>query len=342
MPPERSVAQLTVSGFGSRGIGLSGSAPAAKPAEEIAVALRDLRAAFPGSVGTTIVPAVTTVTHRGRERALPIEIVTDRDASGFGAVPLNVGDPDLLRALHAESQIPALERGDVIAVGSDTQVHGTRVDLYVQGREDRAPLLTGLPVTSVGGVLAVVVVSPERAAELGLWPSPRLIEYAVFRAAHPLTPADVERAKAIVSRQPGMDIFPAAFIPSDTAALRTFTTLSGMVVALLIVGVIVALLSAESRRDGAILVAIGAGPRSRRSLAGASAALVGALSAVFAVIVGLAPTMVLLHVETRSDPLVVPWAVVATVVLGVPVIAGLCAALVSRQPKAAQLLRPIA
>ncbi|MEP7223754.1 MAG: FtsX-like permease family protein, partial [Actinomycetota bacterium] len=111
---------------------------------------------------------------------------------------------------------------------------------------------------------------------------------------------------------------------------------------LMIVGVIVALLSAESRRDGAILVAIGAGPRSRRSVAGASAALIGVLSAVFAVVVGLAPTMVLLHVENHHYPFEVPWAVIAGVVLGVPAIAGLSAALVSRQPKAALLLRPIA
>jgi len=134
----------------------------------------------------------------------------------------------------------------------------------------------------------------------------------------------------------------SAGIPADTSALRTLTTVSGMAVALLIVGVIVALLSAESRRDGAILVAVGAGPRARRSVAGASAALVAAQSAIFAVVVGLVPTTLLLHVENKNYPFVVPWAVIAAVAFAVPAIAGLSAALVSREPKAAQLLRPIA
>ena len=51
------------------------------------------------------------------------------------------------------------------------------------------------------------------------------------------------------------------------------------------------------------------------------------LTAVFAVVVGLAPTLLLLHVENRNYPFVVPWVVIATVVLGVPVVAGLSAAL---------------
>ncbi len=334
--------QLMLSGFGSRGIGLSGSGPPVNPARQIAVALKDLRAAFPGSVGAALVPGVTTVTRRGRDREVPISIVTQRDSSGYSSAPVSVGGPDLLRALGAENEIPALERGEVVGIGSGG-VQGARVDLYVQGREDRAPLLAGLPATSVGATgSTAVVVLPERAAELGLRPSSRLVVQAVFRTAQPLTPGDIERAKAIVSGQPGIDIVPATIIPSDTAPLRTLTAISGMVIALLIVGVIVALLSAESRRDRAILVAIGAGPRSRRSLAGASAGLIGALSAVFAVVVGLVPTMVLLHVENRNYPFVVPWVVIAVVVFGVPVIAGLSAALVSRQPKAARLLRPIA
>ena len=339
--PHPGADQLTLSDFGSRGIGLSGIGPAANPSKEVPVALKDLLAAFPGSVGAAVVPAVTTVTQRGRDRQVPVTIVTKRYSTGFGSVSLIVGGPDLLRALHAESQIPALERGEVVGIGSGT-VRGAHVDIYVGGHEDRAPLLTGVPATSVSGTrYTFLVVSPQRAAELGLRPSPMLIEYAVLRTAHPLTPSDIKRAKAIVSGQTGIEISPP-FIPSDTAPLRTFTTLSGMVIALLIVGVIVALLSAESRRDRAILVAIGAGPSSRRSLAGSSAALVGALSAVFAVVVGMVPTMVLLHVENKNYPFVVPWAVIALVVFGVPTIASLSAALVSRQPGAAQLLRPIA
>jgi hypothetical protein len=51
---------------------------------------------------------------------------------------------------------------------------------------------------------------------------------------------------------------------------------------------------------------------------------------------------VLLQVENQDQPFIVPWAVIAIVVFGTPVLAGVLAGLVSREPKAAQLLRPIA
>ncbi len=84
-----------------------------------------------------------------------------------------------------------------------------------------------------------------------------------------------------------------------------------------------------------------AGPRSPRSVAGASAALVGALSAIFAVVVGLVPPMLLLHVEKRNYPFACHGASSGGC-LGRSGDRGRCAALVSRQPKAVQLLRPIA
>ena len=332
--PYLAVDQFHLWGFGS------GEAVA----REVAAAMDDLRAAFPGSIAARLVPAVTTISRHGRlheSSAYRIRWMSD----GYSSQPLYIADAEVLRALHAEGGIGALERGEVVAVGQEPG-GGGRLDvgLSIRARPRPRILARGVPVSSAGGFQDAggYFVSAARAADLGLRPSSEPIVNAVFRAAAPLSSSDIARAKDIVSRQPDVAATSEADLSGGADTLRLVTTIAGMVIALMIVGVIVALLSAESRRDRAILVAVGAGPRSRRGVAGATAALIAALSAAFAVIVGLVPTSVLLQVENQDQPFIVPWAVIAIVVFATPVFAGVLAGLVSREPKAAQLLRPIA
>jgi putative ABC transport system permease protein len=114
------------------------------------------------------------------------------------------------------------------------------------------------------------------------------------------------------------------------------------VLALLIVAVVVALMGEESRRDRAIVAAVGASPRTRRSLAGASAWVVAATAGALAVPAGFVPVAVFRIAQARGYPIVVPWAPIAVALLGVPVLAGLVAALAARRPSQLGLLRPIA
>jgi putative ABC transport system permease protein len=332
--PSLSADQLSLSGFG----------PGKPAARQIETALKDLRAAFPGSVVGDLVPAVATVVRHGREREVPVSVIASQ-RDGYLEAPTLIGDGALLRALHAQTGLAALERGEVVGVGPDS-VKGSTVDLGFFRGSRQTMIATNVPAEAAGdGHVGFgwnqYVISPQRASELGLRASSMPVVNAVFRAGRPLTSAEMARAKDIVSAEPDVGVASEADPSGGADLLRGVATLAGTVVALLIVGVIIALLSAESRRDRVILVAIGAGPRSRRSLAGASAALVGLLSAVFGVAVGLAPTMVFLRGQGGAHPLVVPWTVIGVVVLVVPAIAGLAAAAVSRQPKAAQLLRPI-
>ena len=119
-------------------------------------------------------------------------------------------------------------------------------------------------------------------------------------------------------------------------------TLGGAAVALAILAVVLALLGAESRRDRAILVAVGAEPRTRRRLAGMHGVLVAGLAGFLAVPTGFAPMAVQELSRRVGEIVVVPWATIAFVLVCVPLMAGALAALSSRQPQTEQLLRPIA
>lgn len=104
----------------------------------------------------------------------------------------------------------------------------------------------------------------------------------------------------------------------------------------------IALVGAESRRDGAILVAVGAEPGMRRKVAASTAGLLAGVAGLVAVPAGVLPMTVIQAAQREDHPIVMPWLAIAIVVVGVSVLAGVVAALLSRPPKAAQLLRPLA
>jgi putative ABC transport system permease protein len=316
---------------------VSGRGPSGLPA-----ALAALRAAFPGSTTATLVPATITEPRHGRERVLEVSAF-HRDPDGWSGTSLYVGGADVLRALDAEDAIPALERGDVVGVGLDEPAT-VELGIFTGGVRGVEIVERSIAVASAGGASPAAVrylISPSRAAELGMAPSLRPSESAIFRAAHALTSDDLARARAIVSSEPDLYLSSRLDASAGSAEFRAVVTAAGSGVALVIVGVIVALLSAEARRDRAILVAIGAGPRARRAVAGASAALVGLLSALVGAVIGLSTSFVFLR-SGRGGPFVVPWWSLGSVLVVVPLLAGVLSALVSRQPRAAQLLRPVA
>jgi len=103
----------------------------------------------------------------------------------------------------------------------------------------------------------------------------------------------------------------------------------------------VALVAAESRRDYAIVVAVGAGPFARRKIVAARAASMALIAAAVAVPAGLLPYAIAQGSRHGGLPVVVPWAGLGAVVALVPLIAALGAALTSREPGAMALLRPV-
>lgn len=92
---------------------------------------------------------------------------------------------------------------------------------------------------------------------------------------------------------------------------------------LFVVGVSLALAAAETRDERDILTAVGAGPATMRRTSGRKAVVLTVLGLALAVPVGFAPVAVVISAAGDDFPLVFPWRVVAALLVGVPLVAGL-------------------
>jgi putative ABC transport system permease protein len=308
--------------------------------------LGELRAAFPEAV---VVPIRLATEPNGRRQpyvAGPILQVRGRQIRANGT--LVVGGPDVLRALHAEDGTAALRAGSVVGVGpgatDEGMVHLTAVgpppvtlpaDAVDLKAVDAGPSRYASLVSDY-----TYVISPGAAAAAGL--SGRPNDTFVLRATSDLTDDDLRRARTIVGEHLGATVYSVSDLGSQNGAGRWLVGVAGSAVALAIVTVVVALVSEESRRDRAIVTAVGASPRTRRALGGACAAVVAAVAGMLAVPAGFIPVTVFRIAQARGYPIVIPWAAIAVALLGVPILAGLAGAITSREPKPMSLLRPIA
>ena len=123
----------------------------------------------------------------------------------------------------------------------------------------------------------------------------------------------------------------------------TLTAWEILVIKVLIILVVVpmgALVGAESRREHAVLVAVGAGPGRRRRTVAANAFFVSALAGVLAVPAGFLPVVILELARRAHRPIVAPWSVIGIVALGAPLIAAAFAGLASREPSSRSLMQP--
>jgi putative ABC transport system permease protein len=316
-----------------------------------------LRAAFPRAVIVPLVPARAAGLRVKPSRANSAQAMVY--ASGGprtapGGVPyvpggiVWIGGPGLLRAFHAEDGIGALEGGKVVSIGpggTDGDVVHLNNDLGI-GSKDLPAAEAG--ATTFGALTSSgeynYVMAPDAAARAGLEPfRPRDSELQlILRAPRPLGEDDIERAKAIAAAQPGVSVLSLRDLGGHSTYLRTVLLLGASAVALAILAVVLALLGAESRKDRSILVAVGAGPGTRRRLAASGGFLVAAVAALLAVPTGFAPVAINLVSQRIGNIVVVPWTTIALVVVGVPVVAAVLAGAGSREPGATRLLNPIA
>ncbi len=114
----------------------------------------------------------------------------------------------------------------------------------------------------------------------------------------------------------------------DLALARLILVLVGGALVLIATLTATGLALTDARPDFATLAAVGAAPRTRRSMAMASAAVVGGGGALLGVLVGLAPGIAVAYPLTSTDygagvdpVLDVPWAVLAAVGIAVPLVA---------------------
>ncbi len=258
---------------------------------------------------------------------------------------VSIGDADLLRALGGEEHIAALEAGMAIVPIDNVVDNGVMHLEDPSADPEQGPTTIDIPAIDAGtgvygaGLVPGLIISEGRAEELGLVAVPG--QQVVIRAAADITDEQLAAVRELAAEVPGMVVMSRADLVFDAAPLRwivlAFTALS----ALGIIAVAVALVSAESRRSGAILAAVGADPRAQRTIAGNRALQLTLLAAVLAVPAGFLPITVIQLASQEGYPVVVPWAAIAVVLVALPVLAGAVAAGVSRRPASDQMLRPV-
>ncbi|GLW70399.1 hypothetical protein Kpho02_26980 [Kitasatospora phosalacinea] len=251
--------------------------------------------------------------------------------------PAVVGDRAALHnllALHDPAAEAALLAGKAV-VTDPSYLHEGRAVLRMQGagqqvRELRVDAV--LVERPAAQRYAPLVVSPEAVRGLGLAVEPA---GALWLPSAPVGERAEQRAAATVARLAPHAEFGVerGFTPQDS----TVRIALGGFAALVVLGAAVvstALAAADARRERALLSAIGARPRTRRTVAGLQAALIALLGALLGTVSGFVPAFALLRSRAAGvlgGPAVsaadAPWATIALLALGLPLLAGVLGAL---------------
>ena len=184
---------------------------------------------------------------------------------------------------------------------------------------------TYLPVPEVTGGSAVY--SPAAARTLGLQTRPGVL--LLTFGALPSTDQEDAARRALQ----------AAGIGQGLSVERGYTSSYGLgllalvgaatVITLGAAGIATGLAQADARADHATLAAVGAAPRVRRTLAAAQALTIALMGALLGIAAGFVPALALIG-AVDSLHVVVPWVRLATVLVGVPLLAGALAWLLTR------------
>jgi putative ABC transport system permease protein len=315
------------------------------PAEDADHVLAEVREVLPGADEFPVVVAVPRGAVGVLASAMSIEI-TDFTAHEAGSVTTSrfvvVGSADGLRRLSApQATIDALEAGKAVVFGLvDPDATVTLTDGTATTRPlDRAHVATD-PLTRVpyGGQIAMV--SAETAQRWGAVP---VESGTLFRARADLTEAQARAIRAVTDddvdewlrqyltnpeRQlGGIDVQVGREYGNSRggAAPLTWAAAGGsLLFTLLVVAIALALDASESGDERALLAAIGAPPKVRRSIVAWQAFLLPALAAVVAVPAGLLVVFAVVSVERELDGpaanvgVQVPWGAMALLLVVVP------------------------
>lgn len=177
-----------------------------------------------------------------------------------------------------------------------------------------------------------IVLSPETLADTGVRTGREGTRW-LLRLARPLSDEELEQAHELAANF-GQRITVETGPPQiASAAIQTAATAGAGLLSLLIVGVGLALIAAETRHDDSILVAVGAPPRVRRTLAAARAGTLTLLGAVLAVPAGLLPISGLATATATgaaAGGVTIPVLTVGVVMLVVPAVAAAVAWVLTR------------
>jgi putative ABC transport system permease protein len=268
----------------------------------------------------------------------------------FAGQAVVVGDaaalPTLL-GIDDQATAQALADGTVLVTDPQYVTDG-RVTLKLLNVSDAAnsdskvtATLVRLPAEVVTAHPAAVtaLLPPSAAARAGLSTAPL---GAVWAPDQVLSSADEQRVDAALGRvASGTMLSVERGYRSDNSAVALGLAIAASVVAIGAAAIATGLAAADSQADLATLAAVGAAPRIRRVLSGFQCAVIAAMGALLGSAAGIVPAWALWRHRSAGSgsdltalgaaaqapaSLVVPWATLAAIVVGLPLLAWLLAA----------------
>lgn len=242
-----------------------------------------------------------------------------------------VGDVGLLRLLAGRVPGEAeevLASGGVVVLDRRYLTDG-RVRMEVSPADGQGVRRLELPAVAVGVANPpILALHGERVAErLGVRTAPTQLLLAFDR----LPTAEEEDAARQAIRAAGYDI-PLTVergYQSDYGLGLLALVGGAALITLGAAGIATGLAQADARADHATLAAVGATPGLRRTLAAAQALAVAGLGTVLGVFAGLVPGLAFVGAVDSLD-VAVPWITLAEVLVGIPLVAAVCAWLLTR------------
>ncbi|RAJ41311.1 putative ABC transport system permease protein [Kitasatospora sp. SolWspMP-SS2h] len=283
------------------------------------------------------------------ERALPTDL-----ASLFGDTL--IGGPALLHNLldlHDPAAEQALAAGKVLVLRPDRVADG-RVTLRAEDPPTPAQIAAddyrgktrdlALDAVEVHAPLpfASAVMSPETARRAGLGVR---AEGALWKPAAAPADSRVQKATAHVSKlDDGVYLEVEQGFRADRSIRMLGLTAFAALVALGAAGIATGLAAADSQQDLATLAAVGASGGIRRRLSGFQCGVIAAMGTVLGLLCGAVPAVALRLLEARNSTvwadgvpvghqdavIAVPWADLAGLLIGLPLVAVLLAAALTR------------
>ncbi|MDT0342247.1 ABC transporter permease [Streptomyces litchfieldiae] len=280
---------------------------------------------------------------------------------------LTVAGPELLTVLgvdpaQAEEAARALERGEAVAFNDRTVDDEGRITVQVYETQPENWNEDGSPAEEPDAVATFTahrvdakgygfppIISPTAAEAQGLDTELAEIYYSTTRVP---TGAEEQAFDAMLAEELGTP--PSTYIEdgyeSEAAMGLLILGLAAMVITLGAAGIATGLAQADSEADLATLAAVGAAPRVRRTLSGLQCGLIAAMGVLLGAVSGLIPAMGLRLAEHRSEVaswedsvdqgwgsgprpelfIELPWATFAQLIVVVPLVACLLAALLTR------------
>ncbi|KNX38469.1 hypothetical protein VV01_17070 [Luteipulveratus halotolerans] len=212
------------------------------------------------------------------------------------------------------------------------QPTGFRVDQQVSVALVHATVGRGSPLLGRGWAL---IITPETARRFG-W---QVTTRELLMSGAKDTTAAVQR---VADRAPDDAYVVVERGPQDPTlkVIRALVTIMAAIM-LVVTQITAALMYAEGRRDQATLASVGASSSTRRLIAGWQAAAIGLVGGLLGLAAGFVPGIAATYPLTDPGPypgpngrigniLTIPWAELAGVAIGVPLLAGLLAALAVR------------